>query len=273
LKTSLASQLDAYPALKASFLAIKDIVTIAYPSGTDSTAIKNRTNLGVSTSSHVGSYYYGESPSYDNGINTWCPTYNHFDSSSDRSTYATRQANGEHVWWYGCINPVSPYPTYHTNASLLPSRLLSWMEYDYGIEGNLYWCCNYYSYYDGTNTAVRDVWSTNKTWENCYGDGMLMYPGNRYGTTSPLSTLRLESVREAQEDYEYLYLFNAYINQYNTTYSGSKSSATLLNTYYTQLFSGVQASCSASTFETVRQSLLSTLAGMKSDLKTTVESL
>lgn len=273
LKTSLSSKLDAYPALKASFLAIEDIVTMAYPSGSDSTAIKNRTTLGVSTSSHVASYYYNESASYNDGINTWCPTYEHFHSSSDRSNYQTRVANGEHVWWYGCINPIAPYPTYHLNASLLPSRLLSWMEYDYGIEGNLYWCCNYFSYYNGSSTALRDVWSTTKTWENCYGDGDLLYPGNRYGTTSPLATLRLESIREAQEDYEYLYLFNAHINQYNSTYSGSKSSATLLNTYYSQLFSGVQSTCTSEAFENVRQSLLTTLAGMKSDLKTTVESL
>jgi hypothetical protein len=273
LKTSLSGALDSYPELKASFLAMRDIVTAAYPNGSDSTSIKNRTALGVSTSSHVSSYYYNEEPSYNDGINTWCPTYEHFQSSSDRSTYATRQKNGEHVWWYGCINPIQPYPTYHTNAPLLPSRLLSWMEYDYGIEGNLYWCADYFSYYNGSSSAIRDVWSNANTWENCYGDGMLVYPGNRYDIAGPISTLRLESVKAAQEDYEYLYLFNQYVDAYNTTYSKSVSSATLLSKYYTNLFSGVETSCTSSAFVSYRDSLLDTLGKMASDLKGTIESL
>jgi len=273
LKTSLSSQLDSYPTLKASFLAMKDIVTMAYPSGSSNTAIKNRTTLGISTSSHVSSYYYNESPSYNDGINTWCPTYEHFDASADRSTYATRQANGEHVWWYGCINPVQPYPTYHTNASLLTPRLLSWMAQDYGIEGNLYWCANYFSYYNGSTSAVRDVWTNGKTWENCYGDGMLVYPGNKYNINGPISTLRLENIMASEEDYEYLYLFKNYIDTYNSTYSKSVSASSLLNSYYTQLFNGVQSSCTAATFVSVRSTLLSTLEQMGTDLKGTVESL
>lgn len=273
LKTSLSSSLDSYPELKASFLAMRDIVTMAYPSGTDSTAIKNRTTLGVSTSSISGSTYSNEKASYNDGINTWCPLYNNFQSADNRSLYATRQANGEHVWWYGCIIPVQPYPTYHTNASLLPSRLLSWMEYDYGIEGNLYWCADYFSYYNGSSSAIRDVWSDGKTWEQCYGDGMLVYPGNRYDIAGPISTLRLESIKGTQEDYEYLYLFNQYVNTYNSTYSKSVSSASLLSKYYTNLFDGVEASCTASTFVSYRESLLDTLAKMGSDLKGTIESL
>lgn len=273
LKNSLSSSLDSYPELKASFLAMRDIVTMAYPSGTDSAAIKNRTALGVSTSNVLGNAYYNEKASYNDGINTWCPLYNNFQSSDNRSLYATRQANGEHVWWYGCIIPVQPYPTYHLNASLLPSRLLSWMEYDYGIEGNLYWCADYFSYYNGTSSALRDVWSDGKTWEQCYGDGMLVYPGNRYDIVGPISTLRLESIKGAQEDYEYLYLFDQYVNTYNATYSKSVSSSSLLSKYYANLFDGVEVSCTASSFASYRESLLATLAKMGSDLKGTVESL
>jgi len=273
LKTSLASQLNSYPTLKASFLAMNDIVTMAYPSGTDQTSIKNRTTLGVSTSTHVGSLYYNEAASYNDGINTWCPLYNNFDSASNRSLYATRQANGEHVWWYGCINPVQPYPTYHTNASLLTPRLLSWMAQDYGIEGNLYWCANYFSYYNGSTSAIRDVWTNGKTWENCYGDGMLVYPGNKYGISGPISTLRLENIMASEEDYECLYLFKNYIDTYNSTYSKSVSASTLLSSYYTQLFSGVQSSCTSATFVSVRNALLATLEKMGTDLKGTVESL
>jgi hypothetical protein len=166
-----------------------------------------------------------------------------------------------------------PYPTYHTNASLLTPRLLSWMAQDYGIEGNLYWCANYFSYYNGSTSAVRDVWTNGKTWENCYGDGMLVYPGNKYNISGPISTLRLENIMASEEDYEYLYLFKNYIDTYNSTYSKSVSASTLLSSYYTQLFNGVQSACTAATFVTVRSTLLSTLEQMGIDLKGTVESL
>lgn len=275
VKNNLASQLNSYPTLKASFLAIPNIVTAAYPAidSTSSSDIKKRVNLGVSTASSLLGQYYNESARYNYGINTWCPTYNNFDTAAHRSVYSTRQANGEHVWWYGCINPIQPYPTYHLNAPLLPSRMLSYMEDDYGIEGNLYWCANYFGYYNGSTSTTRDVWSNGNTWENCYGDGMLVYPGNKYSIDGPISTLRLESIREANEDYEYLQLFRSYIATYNSTYSGSKNASTLLATYYNQLFSNVSTACSAATFESVRESLLTVLGNMAVDLKTTVESL
>ena len=175
VKNNLASQLNSYPTLKASFLAIPNIVTAAYPAidSTSSSDIKKRVNLGVSTASSLLGQYYNESARYNYGINTWCPTYNNFDTAAHRSVYSTRQANGEHVWWYGCINPIQPYPTYHLNAPLLPSRMLSYMEDDYGIEGNLYWCASYFGYYNGSTSTTRDVWSNGNTWENCYGDGMI----------------------------------------------------------------------------------------------------
>jgi hypothetical protein len=102
---------------------------------------------------------------------------------------------------------------------------------------------------------------------------MLLYPGNKYSIDGPISTLRLESIREANEDYEYLQLFRSYIATYNSTYSGSKNASTLLATYYNQLFSNVSTACSAATFESVRESLLTVLGNMAVDLKTTVESL
>ena len=77
----------------------------------------------------------------------------------------------------------------------------------------------------------------------------------------------------SEEDYECLYLFKNYIDTYNSTYSKSVSASTLLSSYYTQLFNGVQSSCTAATFVSVRNALLATLEKMGTDLKGTVESL
>ena len=40
-----------------------------------------------------------------------------------------------------------------------------------------------------------------------YGNGVLVYPGHGLGIEEPLSSLRLELVRDGIEDYEYLTIF------------------------------------------------------------------
>jgi hypothetical protein len=238
MKTSLSSSLDSYPTSKRPS-CLKNIVTVAYPSGTDSTAIKNRTALGVSTSSHIKLLLLQRGLPITMAST---PGARPIATSNLRAIvrlYATRQANGEHVWWYGCINPVQPYPTYHLNAPLLsPVYSAGW---------NTITASRAISIgapiISPIITALRRFamfGRTAKTWENCYGDGMLIYPGTV--TTSParFRPCALKTSKSAQEDYEYLYLFNQYIDTYNSTYSKSLSSATLLSRYYTNLFSGVQ---------------------------------
>jgi hypothetical protein len=246
--TSLSSQLNDYPDLKSSLLDLKNIVTTPFNDSLVDTG--------------------------NGGVNTWCPQFQHFQATTEMANYHARQKLGEHVWWYGCITPASPYPSYHMDASLMSSRLLGWMQYDYGIEGNLYWCVNYYSHSDSHGTSARDIWNDPNTWENCNGDGQLVYPGLEYGIKGPISTLRLESIRESLEDYEYLWLFNSKIDQYNQENGKNVSSASLLQKlYYGDLFDGVLTSCDSATFAAKRISLLSNLEAMNGDLKTTVETL
>ena len=47
----------------------------------------------------------------------------------------------EEVWWYGCVGPRYPFPTYHIPDALMSSRLVHWMQKDWQITGNLYWIC------------------------------------------------------------------------------------------------------------------------------------
>jgi hypothetical protein len=285
VKTSLASRLDSYPALKASFLAIPNIVTVGYP-GDTSTAnedIKRRVDLGVSTATRndgiFSTSYSNETALYNDGMDTWCPTFDRFDSAAKRTLYSTRQTQGEKVWWYGCINQTGSngYPSYHTNAPLISSRIIPWMQMDYGIGGNLFWCVNFFQYNSGASGAAstsRNLWSDGKSWKDCYGDGQLLYPGSTYNVTGPISTLRLESIFEGQEDYEYLYLFKSYVAQYNTTYGKSVDASSLLTSaYYSQMFSNVTVSCSDATYHTLHDQLLTRLGKMAANLKTGVEEL
>ncbi len=128
---------------------------------------------------------------------TYCPYYSDMDSEAKLQSYLKHSYN--ELWWYGCNFPVSPYPTYHIDDSLLSARIASWMQYDYGIIGNLYW-------------AV-DEWHSNKGDYNFYdnitapldaGDGILVYPGKPYGLNTPVASLRLEAIRDGLEEYELL---------------------------------------------------------------------
>jgi hypothetical protein len=52
--------------------------------------------------------------------------------------------------------------------------------------------------------GVRSGWGS-------YGDGCLLYPGKIY--EKPMSSIRLELMRDGIEDYEYFWILNKYIKQ------------------------------------------------------------
>jgi len=108
-------------------------------------------------------------------------------------------------WIYTNTN-VHPFPGYAIDHSSLEPRLLSLMCYQQGIKGVLYWSANY--------------WKMANPWDNPYtlgdsiygaGNGSLIYPGmyiseytNQDDVDGPISSIRLEQIREGLEDYEYL---------------------------------------------------------------------
>lgn len=178
---------DKYPDLYRSCITVNHVVTTGY----------NLELMGTETTG---------------GVQTWCPQYQHYNSESQRQEYYERRDNnvrgeyGEELWWYGCNNPKVPFPTFHLDDDLISSRVKSWMEYDFEITGDLYWCVNIYK--------VSDPWTIPVVTESVQ-EGRLVYPGAKYGIYGPISTLRLESIRESREDYECLLLIGNAIDAYN----------------------------------------------------------
>lgn len=178
---------DKYPDLYRSCITVNHVVTTGY----------NLELMGTETTG---------------GVQTWCPQYQHYNTESQRQEYYERRDNnvrgeyGEELWWYGCNNPKVPFPTFHLDDDLISSRVKSWMEYDFEITGDLYWCVNIYK--------VSDPWTIPVVTESVQ-EGRLVYPGAKYGIYGPISTLRLESIRESREDYECLLLIGNAIDAYN----------------------------------------------------------
>ena len=234
-KNALVGLLAQYPDLQESFLAIPHIVT---------------------------AYRYD---AIDNGMHTYCPRLDDFKESD----YV-----GESVWWYGCLDPETPYPTYHLNDELITSRVMSWMQYDYGVEGNLYWCVNYY--YDrgaDGSLTVRDFWNDPSPLIGQPGDGYLLYPGKDYDVYGPIGTMRLESIREGNEDYEYFWMFREYVETYNQKHGTAYDADTLLQGFFAGLYTGMYPATDSAAFANQRIRLLTVLEQMNTDLDTAVESL
>ena len=199
-----------YQDLYESCMGLRHVVTTAY----------NESLLGSDTTG---------------GVQTWCPQFQHWQSEAQREEYYARQNTtdrlmGEDAWWYGCNNPKAPYPTYHLDDDMIASRVISWMQFDYNVDGDLYWAVNNYKGYD--------MWSVCCVAESA-GEGNLMYPGSKYGIFGPLSTLRLESIREGREDYECFWLMEQAILAYNEANGTDYDAEELMKPLYEGLYDGV----------------------------------
>ncbi|HIE52755.1 MAG TPA: DUF4091 domain-containing protein, partial [Armatimonadetes bacterium] len=94
---------------------------------------------------------------------------------------------------------------------LATERLLPYYCFKYGVSGYEFWGVSWWTYNPwerGWHTFIRQS-AEGKEWRWVRypnGDGYLTYPGEPVGLTEPVSTIRLEQVREGIEDYEYFCL-------------------------------------------------------------------
>lgn len=205
--------LKDYPDLYQSLLEVRSLVTTVY----------NEELVGSDT---VG------------GVQTWASTLTSWDNAEQRQNYYDRQTSadrkgGEEAWWYGCSTPYPPFPTYHIDDELIGSRILSWMQFTYGSDGTLYWFVNY-------SSSRADLWENAIDVSSAMGDGSLLYPAKKFRLSEPVSTLRLESIREGQEDYEYLWMIEQAILQFNETNGTDHDPKALMAPLYEGLYEGMR---------------------------------
>ena len=228
VKGELAPMLDAYPSLKASFMNLRHIITS--PNPTDKTYADKVTGNWFWQDTFIDDDYGNISLTGDSYI--YCPQFQWLNTEDQRNLYAGESE----LWWYGCCHPVAPYPTYHLNTPLVSARVIDWMMYDYGIDGNLYWSVNAWYQYD----YQYNEYSGHGT----PGDGVLLLPGSAYGVDGPIGTIRLENIREGNEDYEYLWMLE---NEFGITD---------ISAYTANLYSGVIPNTDTSIYYNNRKALL-----------------
>ncbi len=191
------------------------------------------------------------------GLRTYCPQPQGLHTESGRAEYARlrentyRGANNElaedgygTTWWYTSgVGPFEPYPTYVIDADLNSSRVISWMQHEYDIEGVLYWGVSSYfrteNYTDSLNGwDIADVYHVaNDVFNQANGDGYILYPGAKYGLDTPLPSIRLMSIRDGFEDYEYLYMYEQILEEYAGKFA-AESLKNSLEPLYRSLYTG-----------------------------------
>lgn len=129
-------------------------------------------------------------------VDIWCPTIDNFDPTA---LYA-RMLKGDRTWLY----TVWGRPGLMIEFPGTDHRLMFWACFKYGAEGFLYWGTTHWDLNcQGEQRWPQKPWITYNRQPGHNGCGYLIYPGPD-GT--PLSSIRLELVRDGIEDYEYFYL-------------------------------------------------------------------
>jgi hypothetical protein len=147
-------------------------------------------------------------PDMDPAVDIWCPLW----SFIDRKSISDKIAHGDEVWSYTALVQRAPQyhpeyekvknldpPYWHIDRPLAVYRVPTWIDYQYGITGLLYW---------STVTTVIEPWF-NPAFahpRHYNGGGFLFYPGTPCGIDGPVCSMRLKNLRDGMEDYEYFAL-------------------------------------------------------------------
>ncbi len=136
---------------------------------------------------------------YEKSCDVWVPYLSSFDNLVER-LHKHAEGGGE-VWFYTCLVPVGRYPNRFIDFSLVKVRLLQWLNFRYGLTGFLHWGGNYWSP-DPLNETEPPIGGGSHLLMLPPGDAFITYPDRE--KRSILSSIRLETMTEAIEDYELL---------------------------------------------------------------------
>jgi hypothetical protein len=155
-------------------------------------------------------------PDIDPAVDIWCPLF----AFIDRGAVEEKIAHGDEVWSYTALaqraREYHPHyqqvkdhdsPYWHIDAPLISYRVPTWINWQYKINGLLYW---------SMVTDVIDTWHLPAFAESGIhfnGGGYLLYPGIPCGMNGPVGSIRLKNLRDGMEDYEYFVLLEKLVGR------------------------------------------------------------
>jgi hypothetical protein len=127
----------------------------------------------------------------NNSIDIWVPLLDIYHDFYE--FFQERQAAGDEIWMYTCIDPQGNYANRFLEQPLIQTRFLHWINYRYGATGYLHW---------GFNWWLTDVPVDFSSSGYPGGDCWIVYPANG----KVYSSIRLAAMRDGIADYELLKL-------------------------------------------------------------------
>jgi hypothetical protein len=124
------------------------------------------------------------------------------------------RASGREVWWYvnaatGALPPEEQphYPGLHIDYDAMAHRVMAWMAWDRSIAALGHWMATYWR----GRASPWEVVPRGERGEGTNGDGALLYPARgaelvtgQPAPSGPISSIRLETIREGGEDHKLL---------------------------------------------------------------------
>lgn len=119
----------------------------------------------------------------------------------DYAMYQKRQADGQELWFYTCVEPQGEYANRFHELPLMKVRLLPWINYRYGATGFLHWGYNFWNKDAEYAKLIAGTYGTGRP-DVLPGDGWVVYP-KRNGL-GVIDSIRWEAQRDGCEDHELL---------------------------------------------------------------------
>jgi len=140
-------------------------------------------------------------------VDIWVPLTPRYMANLDRAAQA--RAEGMQIWWYTCVGPRHPYANWFIEYPAIEARLLMGEQAFFtGTEGYLYYQLSRWVHRNYDDPIRKPIvkgpltdWDP-RSFKDNNGDGSVFCAG----PDGPLSTIRLENIRDGLEDYEYLWM-------------------------------------------------------------------
>jgi len=144
---------------------------------------------------------FGLQPFLTDAAHIWSVHSPMLDTTNNRTILEYPQDGGE-IWWYVDHAPPRPYANFFIDFDAVEHRIFFWQTRITGFRGVQYWAVNFSPPGENPRNGAMDTTPVN-------GDGLLIYPG----PDGPVTSIRLETLRDGVEDYDYLALLNAGLNE------------------------------------------------------------
>ena len=162
-------------------------------------------NLQIMTTAYDHSF--GLDTGLKDVVDIWVPLTPKYMANYER--LAAARAAGMEIWWYTCCGPRHPYCNWFIEYPAIEARLLMGEQAFFsGTQGYLYYQLSRWVHRSYDKPITKPItegplteWDP-RSFNDYNGDGSVFCAG----PDGPLSTIRLENIRDGLEDYEYLWM-------------------------------------------------------------------